>query len=124
QRRTLRSNYRSLDLTGRMNTTRSAHTATLITSGPLSGMVLVVGFQSSKHNRRGFCGKCGSNLFGASDQWPFVSISAASLNEPTGLKLAVHSWTEESADYWSFDSKLPRKRGPLGLGGPPENVQQ
>lgn len=81
-------------------------------------------FQSSKHATRGFCGKCGSSLFGASDQWPFVSISAASLNEPTGLKLAVHSWTKESADYWSFDPKLPRKRGPSGLGGPPENVEQ
>ena len=81
-------------------------------------------FKSSKHNKRGFCGKCGSSLFGASDQWPFVSISAGSLNEPTGLKLAVHSWTEESADYWSFDPKLPRRRGPSGLGGPPENLEQ
>ena len=61
--------------------------------------------------------------FGSSDQWPFVSISAASLNEPTGLKLAVHSWTEESADYWSFDPKLPRRRGPSGLGGPPKNLE-
>jgi len=39
-------------------------------------------FKSSKHNKRGFCGKCGSSLFGISDQWPFVSISAGSLNEP------------------------------------------
>jgi len=81
-------------------------------------------FKSSKHNKRGFCGKCGSSLFGASDQWPFVSISAGSLNEPTGLKLAVHSWTEESADYWSFDPKLPRRRGPSGLGGPPANLER
>ena len=81
-------------------------------------------FKSSKHSKRGFCGKCGSSLFGGSDQWPFVSISAASLNEPTGLKLAVHSWTEESADYWSFDPKLPRRRGPSGLGGPPANLER
>jgi hypothetical protein len=39
-------------------------------------------FKSSKHNKRGFCGKCGSSLFGASDQWPFVSISAASSMSP------------------------------------------
>ncbi len=61
-------------------------------------------FKSSKHNKRGFCGKCGSSLFGASDQWPFVSISAA--------------------DYWSFDPKLPRRRGPSGLGGPPANLER
>jgi hypothetical protein len=80
-------------------------------------------FQSSKHTRRGFCGKCGSSLFGTSPQWPFISISAASLNEPTGLKLAVHSWTKESADYWSFDPKVGRKRGPSGLGGPPARAR-
>ena len=45
--------------------------------------------KSAKHNKQGFCAKCGSSLFRASDQWPYVSMSARPLNEPTGLKLAV-----------------------------------
>lgn len=66
---------------------------------------------------RGFCSTCGSSLF-----WDgsvgLMAIAAGSLDEPTGLKLAVHSWTSESADYWSFDPSIPRESESSGLGGP------
>jgi len=75
-------------------------------------------YQSSPEGRRGFCGRCGSSLFWEGDGEPLWSIAAGSLDEPTGLKLAVHSWTAESADYWSFDPGIPRKPGPSGLKGP------
>lgn len=75
-------------------------------------------YRSSPHARRGFCGRCGSSLFWEGDDEPLWSIAAGSLDEPTGLALAVHSWTGESADYWSFDPGLPRKPGPSGLRGP------
>jgi hypothetical protein len=75
-------------------------------------------YQSSAEARRAFCGTCGSSLFWESDEEPCWSIAAGSLDEPTGLKLATHSWTAESADYWSFDPGIPRKPGPSGLGEP------
>ena len=75
-------------------------------------------FRSSAWARRGFCGECGSSLFWEGDDEPAWSIAAGSLDEPTGLRLAVHSWTDESADYWSFDPGIPRKPGPSGLPRP------
>jgi len=75
-------------------------------------------YQSSPDARRGFCRRCGSSLFWEGDNEPLWSIAAGSLDEPTGLALAVHSWTAESADYWSFDPGIPRKPGPSGLRGP------
>ncbi len=61
---------------------------------------------------------CGSSLFWEGDDEPLWSIAAGSLDEPTGLRLAVHSWTSESADYWSFDPGIPLKPGPSGLREP------
>lgn len=75
-------------------------------------------YQSSPQARRAFCGRCGSSLFWEGDDEPLWSIAAGSLDEPTGLTLAVHSWTAESADYWSFDPGIPRKPGPSGLREP------
>jgi hypothetical protein len=63
-------------------------------------------FRSSPDARRAFCGRCGSSLFWEGD------------DEPTGLKLAVHCWTAESADCGSFDPGIPRKPGPSGLREP------
>ena len=75
-------------------------------------------FRSSPDAKRAFCGRCGSSLFWEGDDEPLWSIAAGSLDEPTGLKLAVHSCTAESADYWSFDPGIPRKPGPSGLRRP------
>lgn len=75
-------------------------------------------YRSSPDARRGFCSRCGSSLFWEGDDEPLWSIAAGSLDQPTGLTLAVHSWTADCADYWSFDPGLPRKPGPSGLRGP------
>jgi hypothetical protein len=75
-------------------------------------------YQSSRDAKRGFCARCGSSLFWEGDGEPLSSIAAGSLDEPTGLMLAVHSWTAEKADFWSFDPGIPRKPGPSGLRGP------
>jgi hypothetical protein len=77
-------------------------------------------YRSSPHARRGFCGTCGSSLFWEGRDEPLLSIAAGSLNEPTGLELAVHSWTSQSADYWSFDPLIPKRPEWSGLGEPEE----
>ncbi|MEX1994410.1 MAG: GFA family protein [Steroidobacteraceae bacterium] len=75
-------------------------------------------FRSSPDAQRAFCSRCGSSLFWEGDDEPLWSIAAGSLDEPTGLRLAVHSWTAESADYWSFDPGIPKTPGPSGLREP------
>ena len=75
-------------------------------------------YQSSPEARRGFCANCGSSLFWDGHEEPLLAIAAGSVNEPTGLRLAVHSWTSEAADYWSFAPDIPCKPESSGLGGP------
>ena len=75
-------------------------------------------YRSSAEAQRAFCGDCGSSLFWQGDDAPLWSIAAGSLDEPTGLRLAVHSWTSESADYWSFAPDIPTRPGPSGLREP------
>ena len=72
--------------------------------------------ESEGDRGRGFCRRCGSSLFGDGSE-EFMAIAAGALDPPTGLRLAVHSWTSESADYWSFDPEIPRKLEWSGLWG-------
>ncbi|MFN0153575.1 MAG: GFA family protein [Gaiella sp.] len=66
--------------------------------------------QSDCGAERGFCTECGSALF-----WrprtgiPRVSISAGSLDEPTGLTTAGHWYTRQAGDWYALpDDGLPR----------------
>ncbi|HKJ10829.1 MAG TPA: GFA family protein [Ornithinimicrobium sp.] len=55
----------------------------------------------------GFCGTCGSTLFWRSDgvaDW--VSISAGTLDTPTGLTTTSAWWTDVAADYHHLDDRL------------------
>jgi len=79
--------------------------------------------RSSDHARRGFCGECGSSLFWEATDEPFMSVSAAALDEPTGLVLATQSWIAECADFWRFGPEVLLKEGPSELGGPPRKPE-
>lgn len=78
----------------------------------------LIWYRSTTEVQRGFCGNCGSSLFWVHDEGPLIGIAAGSLNEPTGLKLEVHSWVSEAADFWSFDPDVRHTPGPSGLEGP------
>ena len=65
-------------------------------------------FQSSEVARRGFCGRCGGNLFYDRVDDEMVSIMAGSLDQPTGLKLAVHIRAEDKPDYYVITDGLPQ----------------
>ncbi len=64
-------------------------------------------YRSSPAVRRGFCGNCGSSLFWSRDDRPYLGITAGTLNEPTGLKLAARIFTAETADYYHFSPDIP-----------------
>jgi len=59
--------------------------------------------------RRGFCRECGSSLFWDPPRRETISISAGSLDQPTGLSVAEHCFVAQAADYDALpDDGLPR----------------
>jgi hypothetical protein len=56
-------------------------------------------YRSSPAARRGFCSKCGSTLFYEPTPATHISISAGSLNPPTGLKVKEHVFIAQRGDY-------------------------
>lgn len=63
-------------------------------------------YRSSDHSRRGFCNKCGSVLFFATDGDGRISITAGSLDAPTGLSMAAHIFVDDKGDYYTIDDGL------------------
>ena len=56
-------------------------------------------YKSSPIARRGFCSSCGSQLFWEPAHGKHISVSAGSLDQPTGLHPGQHIFTEQIADY-------------------------
>ena len=56
-------------------------------------------YRSSPQSRRGFCGTCGSQLFWEPVDGRSISVSAGSLDQPTGLRPGKHIHREQMADY-------------------------
>lgn len=66
-------------------------------------------YRSSAMARRGFCGVCGSNLFWEPASGDRLSISAGTLDGPTGLAMAVHIFVEDRGDYYRISDGLPQR---------------
>ncbi len=56
-------------------------------------------YDSSETVKRGFCGNCGSCLFFKRDGADTISITAGTLDQPTGLNLMVRIFLDDAADY-------------------------
>lgn len=71
----------------------------------------VTWFHSSKDARRGFCAKCGSNLFwdGAGEN---MSIFAGTLDGDSGLKTMGHIFCADKGDYYELCDDLAKAAGP------------
>lgn len=69
-------------------------------------------FRSSEEAGRGFCKSCGSALFWRPDRHPdyshLISISAGSLDAPTGGRLTKHIFVGSKGDYYDIADGLPR----------------
>ena len=84
------------------------------TTGTKSGDVEIEGaenitwFRASSSAERGFCSACGSHLFWRSSTNDEMAILAASIDEPTGLRLVGHIFVEDKADYYKITDGLPQ----------------
>ena len=62
----------------------------------------------SESSRHGFCSDCGSQLFWRNDNNKFLSITAGSVDESSGLEVAGHVFTGEKGDYYEIDEREKR----------------
>jgi hypothetical protein len=54
---------------------------------------------SSRHAERAFCAECGSSMFWKAAGSERTGIAAGTLDDPTGLQLTAHIYTEQAADW-------------------------
>lgn len=66
-------------------------------------------FRSSDTARRGFCGECGSVLFWKENGSDTTSITAGSINGPTGLEIEGHIFCDDAGDYYEISGSGYRK---------------
>jgi hypothetical protein len=87
-------------------------TATAAMRGDLAieGAENLAWFTSSDTARRGFCRICGSNLFWEGNGLPYVSITAGSLDSPTGLTLDRHIFVADKGDYYAIADGVPQSQ--------------
>jgi hypothetical protein len=65
--------------------------------------------RSDARARRGFCSECGSSLFWDAPGLMTISVSAGTLDPPTGLRVASHWFVSQVGDYYELpDDGLPR----------------
>lgn len=70
----------------------------------------LVWFASSSKAERGFCVRCGGNLFWRPlrDARAWTSIMAGTLDPPTTIKLKKHIFVADKSDYYEIADGLPQ----------------
>jgi len=81
----------------------------------IENMEEVTWFESSPGVRRGFCRRCGGALFWDRAGNDFVSVSAGSLDQPSGLRQVRHIFMDDKADFYEIGDGL--ENFPQGQGG-------
>jgi hypothetical protein len=74
----------------------------LLADGPLTWYV------SSNEARRGFCARCGATLFWEGRGRDYLSITAGSLDDPQGLKVACHIFVADKPPYDATNDGTPQ----------------
>lgn len=59
-------------------------------------------YRSSEMAQRGFCMECGSTMFWKADGSKETSISAGTIDGPTGAPLEGHIYCESAGDYYEI----------------------
>lgn len=63
----------------------------------------------SDGRRRGFCAVCGASVFWEREGSSAISISAGTLEEPTGLSPSRHIFTADAGDYYEIADEIGSK---------------
>jgi hypothetical protein len=68
----------------------------------------LVWYRSSDQAERGFCGRCGGNLFWRQTGAASTSIMAGTLDPPTGIAIEQHIFVADKSDYYTLDDDRPK----------------
>jgi len=68
----------------------------------------LVWYQSSDVAKRGFCQRCGGNLFWQPENGDTISVHAGTLDPPTELTTAAHIFADFKGDYYDIPPDAPR----------------
>ena len=63
-------------------------------------------FHASDFARRGYCRDCGSSLFWERFDRDTISVTAGSLDDPTGVTTTLQIYTEDKGDYYALDERV------------------
>ena len=58
--------------------------------------------------RRGFCSHCGGSVFWQADGETEISVTAGTLDQPTGLETVAHIYVDSAGDYEVLPEGVPR----------------
>lgn len=64
-------------------------------------------YRSSAQAERGFCNNCGGNLFWKPAHGRHISITAGTLDRPTGLKVVEQWHVTDKSDYYEALPDIP-----------------
>jgi hypothetical protein len=67
-------------------------------------------YKSSDSAERGFCGRCGGNLFWKQAGRDAISITAGTLDSPTGLAVERHIFVADKSDYYAINDDAPQQQ--------------
>ncbi|HXQ32361.1 MAG TPA: GFA family protein [Steroidobacteraceae bacterium] len=70
-------------------------------------------YSSSDRAERGFCSRCGGNLFWrpTTGERAWTSIMAGTLDPPTHLKIRQHIFVADKSDYYTIADGVPQTAG-------------
>jgi hypothetical protein len=66
-------------------------------------------YRSSPGAERGFCNRCGSNLFWRPTGEAQIAVTAGTLDAPTHLALIEHIFVADKSDYYEISDGKPQK---------------
>ena len=64
-----------------------------------AGDECVAEYESSPRNRRAFCTRCGSQLWGRHDDYPVVRVRAGGIDQDPGTRIAAHMMMSSRAEW-------------------------
>lgn len=91
----------------RQTTNYVAATSVPIEDVTVSGAGCLSEWQATPDAVRKFCRICGSLMFWQRIGADTVSVMAGTIDEPTGLKAALHMYAAEKGDYYDLCDGLP-----------------
>ncbi len=68
-------------------------------------------YRSSAAAERGFCARCGGNLFWRAVAGDTISVTAGTLDAPTGLAIDKHIYVDDKGDYYLISDAAVQFRG-------------